>query len=159
MLNLIGIGVLTIGLLIGAAVPAAAERSADVDQLLRTVFRTADTNRDGSLQDAEIKRFADTVFLSMDSNGNNRLTKAEFDTFSFGLRDLAQRHDRVALYSDARERLWQRWRTPKRLWITKGMFRQDIRGEFLRVAGHRSGITYEEFKHARFVRELTDTLR
>jgi hypothetical protein len=72
---------------------------------------------------------------------------------------LVERHDRRKLYDDARERIWQRWRLPRPREVTRAAFRQNLRGELLRVSRGHSGVSYAEFQHAQFVRDLATAFR
>jgi hypothetical protein len=139
--------------------PARADRAAEFDQALRALFDRIDTNGDGRIDGAETRRFADRTFATLDTDGSLRLTYAEFQQFDFGLGGLAERHDRRKLYDDARERIWQRWRLPRPREVTRAAFRQNLRGELLRVSRGHSGVSYAEFQHAQFVRDLATAFR
>lgn len=139
--------------------PAHADRVGEFNQALRALFDRMDTNGDGLIKDPEIRLYADQTFTVLDTNGDRRLSHAEFRRFDFGLRSLAERHDRLKLYADARERIWARWRLPRRTVMTKPGFRQAMRGEFLLVARGPFGVNFAEFSRVRFVQDLTVVFR
>ncbi|MBO1905459.1 EF-hand domain-containing protein [Microvirga sp. 3-52] len=141
------------------AAPAQADRAADFERALRALFDRVDRNGDGLIDGAETRRFADRTFAMLDADGNLRLTYAEFQRLDFGVRALAQRHDRLKLYADARERIWQRWRLPRPREVTRAAFRQHLRGEFLRVSRGHFGVSYAEFQQAPFVQDLATAFR
>jgi hypothetical protein len=141
------------------ASPAQADRASDFERALRALFDQVDANGDGLIKDPEIRRFADRTFTALDTDGDGRLTHAEFQRFDFGLRPLAERHDRVKLYTDAREEIWRRWRLPRRTAMTKPAFRQALRGEFLRIGRGPFGVGYAEFERVRFVQDFAGAFR
>ncbi|MCB8823334.1 EF-hand domain-containing protein [Microvirga rosea] len=141
------------------AAPSQADRAADFERAMRTLFDSMDRTGDGLIDGAEMRRFADDTFAMLDADGNLRLTYAEFRNLDFGLRGLAERHDRLKLYADARERIWQRWRQPRPREVTRAAFRQHLRGELLRVSRGHFGVSYAEFQQARFVQDLATAFR
>lgn len=141
------------------AAPAQADRAVDFDRALRAQFERMDRNGDGLIDGAETRRFADRTFAALDADGNLRLTYAEFQHLDFGLGGLAERHDRLKLYADARENIWRRWRQPRPREVTRAAFRQHLRGELLRVSRGHSGVSYAEFQQARFVQDLATAFR
>jgi len=118
-----------------------------------------DRNGDGLIDGPETRRFADATFAALDADDNLRLSYAEFQHLDFGLSSLAESHDRQKLYSDARERIWQRWRQPRPREVTRAAFRQHLRGELLRVSRGHLGVNYAEFRRARFVQDLATAFR
>jgi hypothetical protein len=139
------VAAVTVAAMAVQAAPAQADRAADFERALRALFDRMDSNGDGLIDGAEVGRFADETFATLDADGNLRLTSAEFRQLDFGVRALAERHDRLKLYADARERIWQRWRLPRPREVTRAAFRQHLRGEFLRVSRGHSGVSYAEF--------------
>ncbi|MCB8823168.1 EF-hand domain-containing protein [Microvirga rosea] len=141
------------------AAPSQADRAVDFERVIRMLFDSMDRTGDGLIDGAEMRRFADDTFAMLDADGNLRLTYAEFRNLDFGLRGLAERHDRLKLYADARKRIWQRWRHPRPREVTRAAFRQHLRGELLRVSRGHFGVSYAEFQQARFVQDLATAFR
>ncbi|EIM30233.1 EF-hand domain-containing protein [Microvirga lotononidis] len=139
-----------------AAVPAG-----EIDQAMWAVFGIIDRNGNGRIEAVELNRYVANVFAAMDTARDGRLTRKEFDGLSLGLLPLAQRHGRMAQYAAARERIWTRWRNRGSATMSRAKFRLGAKNELSKVGarGQFMALTFVEFKQARFVRELTASLR
>jgi hypothetical protein len=139
-----------------AAVPAE-----EVEQAMRTVFRIIDRDGNDRIDAVELNRYVTNVFAAMDSDRDGRLTRTEFDGLSLGLLPLAQRHDRIVPYSAARARIWNRWRNRGSATMSRAKFRLGTKNELSKAAapGQFMTLTFDEFKQARFVRELAVSLQ
>ncbi|MCB8823333.1 EF-hand domain-containing protein [Microvirga rosea] len=139
-----------------AAVPAG-----EIDRATRAVFGLIDRNGNGRIEAIELNRYVANVFAAMDTDRDGRLTREEFDTLSLGLLPLARRYDRIVQYSAARERIWTRWRNRGSATMSRAKFRLGAKNELSKAGarGQFMALTFNEFKQARFVRELTASLR
>lgn len=145
-----------------ASTPAqAAVPAGEIDRAMRAVFGLIDRNGNGRIDAAELNRYVANVFAAMDTDRNGRLTRKEFDGLSLGLLPLAQRHDRMAQYSAARERIWTRWRNRGSATMSRAKFRLGAKNELSKAgaSGQFMALSFVEFKRARFVRELAASLR
>lgn len=154
-----GLTLAAIGL---APMPAlAAVPAGEIDRATRAVFGIIDRNGNGRIDAVELNRYVANVFAAMDTDRDGRLTRKEFDGLSLGLLPLARRHDRMVQYSAARARIWTRWRNRGSATMSRAKFRLGAKNELSKAAapGQFMVLTFDDFKQARFVRELAASLR
>jgi hypothetical protein len=146
-------------LVVATALPAHADKAAEIDRALRTVFKGADANGDRVLSAPEHNTFVENLFLAMDTNGDRRLTQREFHALSLNLLPIARKYGRVSEYAAAREGVRRRWKLTGRATQSWTNFMLGAKNELAAVAGAPRTLTYPQFKRARFVRELVAALR
>ena len=151
--------VAAIAIVSAAALPAHADKASEIERALRTVFDSADANRDGVLTAPEHNAFVENLLLAMDVNGDRRLTQREFHALSLNLLPLARKYGRVNEYAAARERIRRRWKLTGRATQSWTNFMLGAKNELATAAGGRGRLTFARFKRTRFIRELADALR
>jgi hypothetical protein len=145
--------------LVDAAVPARADKASEIDGALRTVFGSNDADRDGRLGTAEITHFVNDLFAAMDTNGDRLVSHREFRELSLSLLPLARKYGRLGQYAAARERIWRRWTLGRRKTLSAVNLQLNAKGELFAVPGVGQTVSFEQFKRARFIRELAAAVR